>query len=82
MKPTVTVASSSGFKWRLVIAYDGTHYSGFSFLGPTFTNFLHFFLLLLLRFVFLVGIVNVRIFIFLEQNYDWTKTQQSKHFNK
>jgi len=42
----------------------------FSFLGPPFTNFLHFLLMLLLRFVFLVGIVNVRIFIFLEQNYD------------
>ncbi|KAK4586307.1 hypothetical protein RGQ29_023464 [Quercus rubra] len=31
MKPTVTVAASSGFKWRLVIAYDGTHYSGWQY---------------------------------------------------
>ncbi|XP_075653657.1 uncharacterized protein LOC142624043 isoform X1 [Castanea sativa] len=29
MKPTV--AASSGFKWRLVIAYDGTRYSGWQY---------------------------------------------------
>lgn len=28
MKPT----AGAGYKWRLVIAYDGTHYAGFLFL--------------------------------------------------
>jgi hypothetical protein len=33
-----SVAASSGYNWRLVIAYDGTHFSGsffFSFFFPS-----------------------------------------------
>jgi hypothetical protein len=26
---TPTVSAAAGYKWRLVIAYDGTHYAGF-----------------------------------------------------
>ena len=76
MKPTVTVAASSGFKWRLVIAYDGTRYSGFFFSGSPIYQFSSFLVVAATALCFLLELL---MFVYL---FSWNKILIRQKHNK